>query len=57
MRDVRVMAHRSSLEIPDDLRARLERARLDLLALFRALDRMHLSAQEIRSVSYANCLK
>jgi hypothetical protein len=28
---------------PDDLRARLEVARLDLLALFRALDRMHLS--------------
>lgn len=41
------MAHRSSLEIPGDLRARLEVARLDLLALFRALDRMGFSAQEI----------
>jgi hypothetical protein len=30
-----------------DLRARLEAARLDLLALFRALDRMDLSAAEI----------
>ena len=47
MRDARGMAHRSSLEIPGDLRARLEAARLDLLALFRALDRMDLSAQEI----------
>ena len=47
MRDPRDMAHRSSLEIPADLRARLEVARLDLLALFRALDRMDLSAQEI----------
>jgi hypothetical protein len=41
------MPHRSPTEIPDDLRARLEVARLDLLALFRALDRMDLSAQEI----------
>ena len=41
------MAHRSSLEIPGDLRARLEVARLDLLALFHALDRMDLTAQEI----------
>ena len=47
MRDARNMAHRASLEIPGDLRARLETARLDLLALFRALDRMDLSAQEI----------
>jgi hypothetical protein len=47
MRDALGMAHRSSLEIPEDLRARLEVARLDLLALFRALDCMHLSAQEI----------
>jgi hypothetical protein len=47
MRDALGMAHRSSLEIPGDLRARLEVARLDLLALFRALDRMDLSAQEI----------
>lgn len=41
------MAHRSRLEIPGDLRARLEFARLDLLALFRALDRMDLSAREV----------
>ncbi len=41
------MAHRSPLEIPGELRGRLEVARLDLLALFRALDRMHLSAAEI----------
>lgn len=47
MRDALDMAHRSSLEIPGDLRARLEVARLDLLALFRALDCMDLSAQEI----------
>ena len=47
MRDALDMAHRSSLEIPGDLRARLEVARLDLLALFRALDRMDLSPDEI----------
>ena len=47
MRDARGMAHRSPLEIPGDLRARLEVARLDLLALFRALDRMDLSPDEI----------
>jgi hypothetical protein len=41
------MARRSPLQIPGDLRARLEGARLDLLALFRALDRMALSPQEI----------
>src|SRR2546425_9365859 len=41
------MAHRSPLEIPDGLRARLEVARLDLLALFRALDGMNLSSEEI----------
>jgi hypothetical protein len=41
------MAHRSPLPIPGDLRVRLEVARLDLLALFRALDRMDLSAKEI----------
>jgi hypothetical protein len=38
---------RRSPTIPADLRGRLETARLDLLALFRALDRMDLSAQEI----------
>jgi hypothetical protein len=47
LRDAQGMAHRSSLEIPGDLRARLEVARLDLLALFRALDRMDLLAEEI----------
>src|SRR5437762_501681 len=47
MRDARGMAHRSPLKIPGDLRARLEVARLDLLALFRALDRMDLSPHEI----------
>src|SRR5262245_66208344 len=34
-------------EIPPDLRLRLETARLDLLALFRALDRMQLRPAEI----------
>lgn len=47
MRHARAMARRSTAEIPVDLRARLERARLDLLALFRALDRMDLSPAEI----------
>jgi hypothetical protein len=47
MRDAQGMAHRSPLAIPGDLRARLEVARLDLLALFRTLDRMHLSPAEI----------
>jgi hypothetical protein len=47
MRHARAMAPRSPAEIPADLRARLERARLDLLALFRALDRMDLSPAEI----------
>jgi len=41
------MARRAGVEIPSDLRARLEAARLDLLALFRALDRMDLSPAEI----------
>jgi hypothetical protein len=41
------MARRSSEEMPTDLRARLETARLDLLGLFRALDRMHLTPQQI----------
>ena len=41
------MAHRSAPAIPDDLRARLEAVRLDLLALFRALDKMDLSPAEI----------
>ena len=47
MRHARAMARRSTAEIPVDLRARLEAARLDLLALFRALDRMDLSPTEI----------
>ena len=33
--------------LPPDFRARLERARLDNLALFRALDRLELPAREI----------
>jgi hypothetical protein len=36
-----------SAEIPPDLRVRLETARLDLLALFRALDRMQLRPAEV----------
>ena len=43
----RFMAQRSARVIPVDLRERLETARLDLLALFRGLDRMDLSATEI----------
>jgi hypothetical protein len=41
------MARRRPVEVPADLRARLETARLDLLALFRALDRMDLAPFEI----------
>ena len=41
------MGHRPPAKIPADLRTRLETARLDLLALFRALDRMDLSPAEI----------
>ncbi len=41
------MARRSPAQIPPDLRPRLEAARLDLLALFRALDRMDLAPAEI----------
>ena len=41
------MPRRASVEIPADLRARLETARLDLLALFRALDRMNLTPDQI----------
>ncbi len=47
MRHARAMARQSQLAIPADLRARLESARLDLLALFRALDRMDLTPAEI----------
>ena len=41
------MWHRAPTEIPADLRSRLETARLELLALFRALDRMHLTPEQI----------
>jgi hypothetical protein len=41
------MARRSTVEVPADFRARLEAARLDLLALFRALERMDLAPSEI----------
>lgn len=41
------MAHPSPPAVPTDLRVRLEAARLDLLTLFRALDRMDLSPTEI----------
>lgn len=36
------MRHRASPHIPVDLRSRLEVARLDTLALLRALDRVHI---------------
>jgi len=41
------MDRRAWAEIPADLRARLETARLDLLALFCALDQMSLTPQQI----------
>jgi hypothetical protein len=41
------MFRSSSVAIPADLRTRLEAARLDLLVLFRALDRMDLTPLEI----------
>jgi hypothetical protein len=47
MRHDAAMARPATIEIPTDLRRRLEAARLDLLALFRALDRMDLSPVEI----------
>jgi hypothetical protein len=47
MRHARAMGHRAPACIPTDLRPRLETARLDLLALFRALDRMDLPPAEI----------
>lgn len=40
------MTQRSKLAVPADLRPRLEAARLDLLALFRSLDRMDLLPAE-----------
>lgn len=42
-----MLFRRSPLVIPVDLRKNLEAARLDLLALFRALDQMDLTAGEI----------
>lgn len=47
MRHAQSMTRRSKVEIPANLRARLETARLDLLALFRALDRTGLAPAEI----------
>src|SRR5229473_536872 len=47
MRDARRMPRRSPPGIPDDLRPRLEAARLELLTLFRALDRIDLTPVEI----------
>jgi hypothetical protein len=41
------MKRRPPVVMPPDLRARLEAARLDLLALFRALDKMDLTPLEI----------
>jgi hypothetical protein len=41
------MARHKATEIPPDLRMRLESVRLDLLALFRALDQMSLTADQI----------
>lgn len=47
MRHARAMARRATIDVPADFRVRLETARLDLLALFRALDRMDLAPLEI----------
>jgi hypothetical protein len=44
---LKTMARLLASELPADLRPRLEHARLDLLALFRALDHIDLSAREI----------
>jgi hypothetical protein len=41
------MGRHKPADIPVDLRTRLETARLDLLALFRALDRMYLNPDQI----------
>ena len=42
-----LMARHKPADIPVGLRTRLETARLDLLALFRALDRMYLNPDRI----------
>jgi hypothetical protein len=47
MRHARAVRRHAKAEVPTDLRTRLEAARLDLLALFRALDRMDLTPDEI----------
>lgn len=47
VRHAQAMPRRSPALVPADLRARLEAARLDLLALFRSLDRMDLAPAEI----------
>ena len=44
---VSMLKRRGSVETPKDLRQRLETARLDLLALFRALDRLDLTPEQI----------
>ena len=43
-----MLSGRSQVVISADLRSRLETARIDLLVLFRALDRMGLTAREIQ---------
>lgn len=47
MRHAQAMRRHAAAEVPTDLRTRLEAARLDLLTLFRALDRMDLTPDEI----------
>jgi hypothetical protein len=47
MSRAQVMFHHSPVEIPIDLRARLEAARLDLPAPFLALDRINLAPEQI----------
>jgi hypothetical protein len=47
VRHAQAMARHSPAQLPPDLRPRLEAARLDLLALFRSLDRMDLTPAEI----------
>ena len=56
VRHAQAMSRPSPAQIPPDLRPRLEAARLDLLALFRALDRMDLTPAEIPSSLSGNCL-
>jgi hypothetical protein len=47
MRHAQAMKRHAAVPPPADLRTRLETARLNLLALFRALDRMDLTPAEI----------